>query len=93
MAMREAAYWWQQAVQTASDERDDAQATFQAWDPAASFDARRARRQFLAADGRGYLERALAATQVAERLARTPLEKERARRQRRSWGEAARPEG
>jgi hypothetical protein len=92
-AMREAGFWRAQAIQLAADERDEEQETLQDWDPAARFDAKRELRRFLAADDRGYLKRALAALQNAERLAPTPAESAQARRFRRNWEVAAHPAG
>lgn len=87
--MREAAVWWHAAMQLASDEQDQAQAAIQAWDPAVPFDARETRRQCLAIDDRGYVQRALGALQNAARLASTPAEREQALCCLRLWKEAA----
>jgi hypothetical protein len=90
-AMREAAYWWAHAVQLADDETDEARAARHTWDAAASFDADKERRHFLASDDEGYLKRALAAAQKAERLAQSPEERARAEQRRRQWEAVARP--
>jgi hypothetical protein len=84
-AQREAAVWWAMAVQLAGEKQGAAEAALQAWDPAAPVNDRGARRQFLALDHAGYVERALAAAQKAERLAETPAERQRAQGRQREW--------
>jgi hypothetical protein len=88
-ALREAAVWWAMAVQFAAEEQEKVEAALQAWDPAAPVNGSEARRQFLALDHAGYVERALAAVQKAERLAETPAEWKRAQGKQREWEAAA----
>jgi hypothetical protein len=92
-AMREAGLWWAQAIQFASEERDDAQAALQAWDPTAPFDAKQELGRFLASDDGGYLKRALAALRTAEHLTSAPADKKRAERCRQRWEGGAHPDG
>ena len=73
-ALHEAAFWWVRAVQLADDDCDDARAALNSWDPAATFNQKETRRQFLAGDRAGYLRRARGAAQRAAALARTPRE-------------------
>lgn len=80
-ALHEAAFWRVRAIQLANDECDDARAALSAWDPAAAFDQKGFRRQFLMGDSAGYLRRARAAAQRAAALARTPREWCRAARE------------
>ena len=92
-AIREAGFWRAHAIQLAADEWDEEQEALHDWDSAARLDAKRELSRFLAADDGGYLKRALAALQNAERLAPTPAESAQARRCRRSWADAAYPAG
>jgi hypothetical protein len=85
VAMREAALSWTTAVRIADDELVEARAALRAWDPAAPFDERQARRQFLRSDEGGYVWQALAAIRRAARLARTPAERTRAEEKRWRW--------
>ncbi len=80
-ALHEAAFWRVRATQLADDECDDARAALNAWDPAAAFDQKATRRQFLAGDRAGYLRQARRAAQQAAAVAHTPRERHRAERE------------
>jgi hypothetical protein len=88
-ALHESAFWRVRAIQLADDECDDARAALSAWDPAAAFDPKEARRQFLAGDRAGYLGRARQAAQRAAALAQTPRERYRSDRELRQVKDAA----
>jgi hypothetical protein len=76
-ALREAAFWWVQAVQLADDDCDEAREALHAWDPAAHFDLKTTRERELARDQEGYLRRSFAAAHRAAALARTAAERHR----------------
>jgi hypothetical protein len=80
-ALHEAAFWRVRAIQLADDECDDARAALSAWDPAAAFNQKEARGQFLARDRAGYLRRARTSARRAAALARTLKERRRAERE------------
>jgi hypothetical protein len=83
--LREAAVWWALALQRAYEAADGAREALHQWDPAAPFEEREAWREFMAADQDGYLAGAKASLQKAERLARTPAERQRVQAIRRKW--------
>lgn len=91
-ALREAAYWIAQANQRASDEADTSCRVIQEWDPAVSCDPAEARREQLAADPGGCLQRARRALARAEALAQTPQERHRVMVTRAALAAVADPE-
>jgi hypothetical protein len=88
-ALHEAAFWRVRAVQLADDLCDDARAALSAWDPAATFDQKEARRQFLAGDRAGYLRRARSSALRAAAMAGSLKERHRAERELRKVDDAA----
>jgi hypothetical protein len=90
-ALRESAYWIAQANQRASDEADASCQAIQEWDPAVSCDPAEARREQLAADPGGCMQRARRALARAEALAQTPQERHRVVATRAALAAAAEP--
>ena len=76
-ALREAAYWIAAANQAAADQAEACCAALEAWDPDAPCDRAQTRREQLAADPAGCLQRARQSLARAESLVQTAQERHR----------------
>ncbi len=77
-ALREAAFWRTQAVQSADDACDEEREQLLRWDPLAPLAFKERRQQLLIADSTGSLRRACRAAARAAALARSPRERHQA---------------